>query len=289
MELQRIRVFIQWLSLTGSNIYLGFFRTKQVYQGPLKSACVPFLNCHSCPSALFSCPIGTLQHYMTLHRIPGILLSYLLVIGITVGSMGCGWLCPFGLLQDLMYKIRSFKIRIPKHLTIFRYIVLLFLVILIPLITRETWFSKLCPMGTLQAAIPWAGWNPVIPIYNEHVVSISAIGFLFTIKILILTFFVMLFIISRRPFCRVVCPLGAIFGFFNKYSIIRLAVNKEQCKDCNSCEKDCPVDINVSKETNSTTCVRCFKCLRCDGVKLEIGALKEKVDFIPAPDKKFSD
>lgn len=289
MELQNIRLFIQWFSLVGSNVYLGFINTKRIYQGALKSACVPFLNCHSCPSALFSCPIGTLQHYMTIHKIPGILLSFLLVIGITIGSMACGWLCPFGFFQDLMYKIRSFKIKIPKHLTTFRYIVLLFLVILIPFITQETWFSKLCPMGTLQAALPWAAWNPIIPIYNERAVSVSAIGLLFMIKILILALFVMLFIIAKRPFCRVVCPLGAIFGFFNKYSIIRLAVNKEQCKDCHSCEKDCPVDINVSKETNSTTCVRCFKCLKCEGVKLEIGGLKEKVSIITLDNIEVAD
>ncbi len=289
MELQGIRVFIQWVALIGSNIYIGFLSTKQIYQGATKSACVPFLNCHSCPSALFACPIGTLQHFMTLHRIPGILLGYLLAIGITVGSLACGWLCPFGFLQDLMYKIRSFKIKIPKYLSHCRYIVLLFFVILIPFITQETWFSKLCPMGTIQAALPWVGWNPIIPIYNERAISTSAIGILFAIKLLILTLFLMLFIISKRPFCRVICPLGAIFGFFNKYSIIRLTANKEQCKNCNNCEKDCPVDINASKETNSTTCVRCFKCLKCESVNLEIGGFKEKVELVPASNLKTSD
>lgn len=273
MDLNSIRILMQCLALIGSNMYLGFIKTKQVYQGALKSACVPFLNCQSCPSAFFSCPIGVCQHFMTLHKIPFILLGYLFAIGITIGAMACGFLCPFGFIQDLMYKIRSFKIKIPEKLSRFRYFVLLFLVVLIPFITQQTWFSKLCPMGTLQAALPWAVWNPVIPVYNERAVSVTGIGFLFAVKILILIFFLGLFVISKRPFCKTVCPLGAIFGFFNRYSLVRLKVNTEKCKDCNKCADDCPVDINVGEDANAPACVRCLRCMKCESVTLRIGNL----------------
>ena len=278
MNLNQVRIATQWLALIISNAYLGFVKTKQIYQGTLKSSCVPFLNCHTCPSALFSCPIGTFQHFMTLHRIPYLLIGYLFAIGITVGSMACGWLCPFGFMQDLMYKIKSFKIKIPKQAVSFRYFILFFLVIMLPYITQETWFSKLCPMGTIQAAIPWAIWNPTIPVYNEPAVAPNSLGLLFAIKLLILIIFLGLFIISKRPFCRTVCPLGAIFGFFNKYSILKLKVDLSNCQGCDKCVQTCPSDLNVSDDPDSAACVRCFKCLKCDSVKISMPALPGKSD-----------
>ncbi|MBF0479904.1 MAG: 4Fe-4S binding protein [Candidatus Omnitrophica bacterium] len=271
MDLQSLRTMIQWISLLLSNMYLGFFKTKQVYQGDLKSACVPFLNCHSCPSALFSCPIGTIQHFMTIQKIPYLLIGYLAAIGITVGSLACGWLCPFGLIQDLLHKIKSIKIRLPEKLTSLRYLVLIFLVILFPLMTQQTVFSKFCPMGTIEAAVPWVIWNPIIPVYGEPAVSIQTLGLLFVVKIIIALLFIGFAVFIKRPFCRLGCPLGAIFGFFNKHSFLQLDVNTQDCKDCNKCRECCPVDINISDDTGASTCVRCFSCLKCENVKVRLG------------------
>jgi polyferredoxin len=279
MDLNLLRSIAQWISLIGSNIYLGFFKTKQVYQGPLKSACVPFLNCNSCPSALFSCPVGALQHFMTLRKIPFTILGYLLALGLAVGAMTCGWLCPFGFLQDLMVKVPSPKIKLPKRISELRYWVLVLLVVLVPLMTQETWYSKLCPMGTLQAALPWALWNPVIPVYGEQVVSPSSYGLLFAVKIVILLVFLVLFVVSKRPFCRTACPLGAILGFLNRYSWVQLKVDSANCKDCFGCAKTCPVDLQVGEDPNASTCVRCLKCLDCKHVHLMLGGLKEEVDL----------
>ncbi|MBF0386918.1 MAG: 4Fe-4S binding protein [Candidatus Omnitrophica bacterium] len=272
MDLQRLRETVQWCTLVLSNLYLGFFKTRQVYQGPLKSACVPFLNCHSCPSAFFSCPIGTIQHFMTIHKFPYLVAGYLTAIGVTVGSLACGWLCPFGFMQDLLYKIKSIKIHIPLKLAVSRYLVLALLVVLFPLVTQETSFSKLCPMGTLQAAFPWVLWNPVIPVYGEPAVATSTLGFLFVIKVLIAVLFVGFFVFAKRPFCKLACPLGAIFGFFNRHSLLQLDVDPGKCRDCQKCREVCPVDINISDDPGSSVCVRCFNCLKCDSVKVRIGA-----------------
>ena len=271
MDLQQIRALIQWLSLIFSNAYLGFLSTKQVYQGSLKSICVPVLNCHSCPSALFSCPIGTIQHFMTLRKFPYLLTAYLALIGISVGSLACGWLCPFGLMQDLLYKVKSVKIRIAQKLSSLRYLVLFFLVILFPLVTQETWFSKLCPMGTFEAAIPWVLWNPTIPVYGEPAVSTHSLGWLFIVKLLIALAFLGFFIVAKRPFCRLACPLGAIFGFFNRHSILQLKVDPHGCTDCQQCKVNCPVDINISDDPGSSACVRCFHCVKCANVRIQIG------------------
>ena len=281
LDINVIRIYMQVHAFIAANMYMAFLKTKQVYQGSLKSVCVPFLNCQSCPSAFFSCPIGIFQHFMTIHKIPYTLLGFLCAIGMLIGSMACGWLCPFGLFQDFLYKFRSFKIKIPKQLSMLRYFFLLFLVILIPIVTHETWFSKLCPMGTLQAAIPWAAWNPIVPAYQESAVSPQSLGTLFVIKLLILMFFIVLFIISKRPFCRTVCPLGAIFGLFNKISIMKLKVNTKDCKSCHNCSDSCVVDLNVGDDPNDSTCVRCLKCLKCENVNIDFGGFKDKVKVIP--------
>ncbi|MBF0430014.1 MAG: 4Fe-4S binding protein [Fibrobacteria bacterium] len=282
--IERARVISQWLSFIIPNAYMGFLKTKKIYQGSLKSVCVPFLNCHSCPTSFFTCPIGAIQHFVTIHKIPFTVIGYLLAISMTVGAMACGWLCPFGLLQDLMYKIKSFKITIPNQLTSFRYFVLLFLIFLIPFFTQETWFSKLCPMGTLQAGLPWIIWNPMMPVDNIPAVSASAIGTMFLIKLVILLSFLCLFVIAKRPFCRVICPLGAIMGFFNRFSLVRLQVDTGHCKDCNKCVGDCLVELNVSHDPNHSACVRCLKCLKCENVSMRVGPEKNQTRVLPQPE-----
>ncbi|MBF0469275.1 MAG: 4Fe-4S binding protein, partial [Desulfamplus sp.] len=113
MILSRTRQLMQFASTFLSNSYMGVLGTKNISTGPLKGVCVPFLNCYACPTAVFSCPIGALQHFMTIRVIPYYLIGFFVVTGITVGRMACGWLCPFGFLQDIMYKIPSRKMKIP--------------------------------------------------------------------------------------------------------------------------------------------------------------------------------
>ncbi|OVE80514.1 hypothetical protein BVY01_00060, partial [bacterium I07] len=126
---------IRWLFIVGiggifANGYFKVISTKMIYDGPLKSGCVPFLNCHACPTALMSCPIGMLQHFAAIKKWPFLLIGFLGIIGTTVGRSACGWLCPFGYVQDLMYKIKSRKFSIPKPLTNMKYVSLAVLAIL---------------------------------------------------------------------------------------------------------------------------------------------------------------
>jgi hypothetical protein len=163
MHLSRFRMMIQTASTVLSNGYVGAFVTKAVNSNPLKGVCVPYLNCYACPSALFSCPIGTMQHFMAIREIPYLLIAMLGAVGITVGRMACGWACPFGFLQDLIYKIKSRKFMLPWYLKYFKYGFLAIFVLFLPYVTGDTWFSKICPMGTLTAGIPWMAWNPDNP------------------------------------------------------------------------------------------------------------------------------
>jgi len=239
-----------------------------IFQGGIKGICVPALNCYSCPSAMGACPIGAMQTFFGGLRFNlsvaqkkfGLYVAGLLAtVGSAVGRMPCGWICPFGFVQELVHKIPSPKIKIPHFLTYFRYVVLATTVVALPLLIvdqfgyGQTWFCKwICPAGTLEAGIPLmlikADLRPLI-------------GFMYYWKLGLLALFLVWFVLSRRPFCRTVCPLGAFWGLFNKASLFRMAVDPDKCTLCDKCTRDCPVEISIYKSANSPDCVRCLKCV----------------------------
>ena len=261
---------LRWFCVAGiggilSNSYLSVLATKQVYAGPLKKGCVPFLNCHACPTAYMSCPVGILQHFAAIRQVPFLLIGFLSSVGLVFGRAACGWLCPFGWVQDMMYKIKSRKVRIPRILKKGKYVSLVLLAILLPFFTEAHWFSRLCPWGTLIAGLPWVLWNPVDPEFGMPVIEPGMAGWLYVVKILVLVLFLVLFVISKRPFCRTFCPLGAIYSLFNRISIMRMSV-EGKCVDCDLCVQVCPVDIRISDDPNSPDCIRCLKCTVCKNV-----------------------
>jgi polyferredoxin len=88
------------------------------------------------------------------------------------------------------------------------------------------------------------------------------IGTLYWIKAAILGGFVAWMSVTRRPFCRWVCPLGALWAPFNTVSALRLQVDEEACIQCNRCQEVCPVDIRVYENANDSACIRCLACVR---------------------------
>ena len=109
---ERKKNIIQALATLATNANLkGFFEGK-IYTGNTKVACVPGLNCYSCPGAVGSCPIGSLQAVIGSKKfsISYYVFGIMILIGALLGRLVCGLLCPFGFVQDLLYKIQSFKI-----------------------------------------------------------------------------------------------------------------------------------------------------------------------------------
>lgn len=223
------------------------------------------LNCYACPTAIFSCPIGTLQYFAALHRVPFYALGVIGLAGALGGRMSCGWLCPFGFLQDLLYKARVPKWTVQAgKVGWLRYVFLIGLVFIVPYITLDPWFSKLCPMGTLQGGIP------VVLSTSE---LREQIGWLYFLKIGILAVFLVWMLVTKRPFCRYVCPLGAIWSLFNRVSMVRLTVKAQSCQACNRCRQVCPVDIYVYEDPNAAQCIRCLECIKAcpqQAIRLEL-------------------
>ena len=248
-----------------SNSYLQVITTKSIYSGALKGFCIPFLNCHACPFAIFSCPIGMLQYYAATQQLPFFLLGFFIVIGLVVGRAACGWLCPFGLIQDVMFKIKTRKFGIPNFLNYSKYVILILFVIILPFLTNIHWFSRLCPYGALIAGVPWILWNPIDPDFNAPVIDFEMIGFVYFLKIGILIFFLIWFVYAKRPFCRIACPLGAIWAVFNKVSLLRFTVSSN-CTNCHQCDKVCPMELATFKEVDSENCIKCLDCTSCEHI-----------------------
>ncbi len=251
-----------WAAITNSNVD-GFFKGK-IYTGQLKNACVPGLNCYSCPGALGSCPIGALQAVLGKkgHWFSFYVIGILMLFGALVGRVVCGWMCPFGLFQDLLHKIPfPKKIRtMPKEkiLVKIKYFILLVFVIILPMFwvnflgNGDPYFCKyLCPAGTLEGGVPLVLLNPVMR---------ATVGWLFAWKNLILLMTIILSIIVYRPFCKVLCPLGAIYSLFNKVSLYQYRVDMDSCIACGRCAKVCFMNVDPVKDANHLECIRCGKC-----------------------------
>ena len=263
-RISKIRLIIQACFTALSNGYVKGFIHGRIYNGDLKYICVPGLNCYSCPGALGSCPIGSLQATFgsRQYKISLYVLGLISLFGVFLGRFVCGFLCPFGLIQDLLFKIPFVKkIRqLPgeKFLRWFRYIILAVFVILLPMLVvditglGEPWFCKfICPAGTLEGGIPLVLLNKTLR---------SATGFLFKWKLLILGITVLASIIIYRPFCRYICPLGAIYGLFNKASFFRYNIDESKCTKCGICQATCKLNIKVYINPNSLDCIRCGEC-----------------------------
>lgn len=264
-----IRRWIQISATLLCNAYWLFPFSRHIYLGHLKSLCVPGLNCYSCPAAAGACPIGAIQTFMASVR-PNFkagsqhlglyVIGMLGFIGSIVGRMPCGWVCPFGFLQELLYKIPSPKFGVPKILTHMKYVFLGFLVFILPLTAVDefgygmTWFCKfICPAGSLEAGIPMILLKPEL----RH-----ATGLLYISKVTILALFIVWMVLSRRPFCRTTCPLGAVYSLFNRHSIFRMTHDPEKCTRCEACYADCPMGIKFYEGANQHDCIRCLRCLR---------------------------
>ena len=212
----------------------------------------PALNCYACPAAAFACPIGSLQHFIERRKVPLYVLGAVGLVGALIGRASCGWFCPFGWLQELVYKIPTPKLRLPNRFNWTRYVALGVLVVALPFFTRESWFCKLCPAGTLEAGIPMALLFADIR---------AMVGTLYWIKLGILGAFLAWMSVTRRPFCRWACPLGALWSPFNPISSFRLRVEQERCTRCGRCQDACPVDIRVYENAASGACIQCMECV----------------------------
>ena len=256
------RRLIQLYSALLYNAHLKGFAEGQIYTGPLKNVCVPGLNCYSCPGAVGACPLGSLQNAVaaSADRPAFYVVGLLLLFGLLLGRVICGFLCPFGLLQELLHKIPTRKVKkspLTRKLSWAKYGILLVFALAIP-----AWFALrklplpgfckfICPAGTLEGAV-------MLLLHPANDTLRAMIGGLFwwkfSLMLLILTACVFVF----RAFCRFLCPLGALYSLLSRLALLGVKVDGERCVDCGACLRVCPMDI---RSVGDRECVHCGTCI----------------------------
>lgn len=258
--ISRQRIF-QLAAAALCNGYLAGFQKGKIFTGGSKAVCVPVLNCYSCPGALGACPIGAMQTALgAWHHVPFYVLGLLTLFGVLLGRAVCGLLCPFGLVQDLLHKVPAPKGRLPERIDrpvrYVKYGVLAATVLLV-LFAPENgvappYFCKyICPAGTLGGGIPLLLSNPELR---------KLAGALFQWKVLVLVVILAASTVVHRPFCKYLCPLGAFYAVFNRFSFYQMKLDQSKCVDCKQCEHVCPMNVPVTRRIDSTECIRCGAC-----------------------------
>lgn len=225
------------------------------------------------PSVDALCPMGAVETLLTflttggmiskIHQSNLVLGAAIVIATLLVGNAFCGWVCPFGALQDgiawLRRKLHLPTLAVPHTLDrVLRWgrFVVLALVMWMSFTTAKLWFFDYDPYVTLFG-LHWlyeftpAMW-PALAILGIVVVGAFLV---------------------ERAFCRYLCPLGAVFAILNRFSILRIRRAPATCTDCKLCDKACPVGIEPAKAQPfvSTDCVGCMDCLTTCPVK---GAIK---------------
>mgnify|MGYP005756809923 FL=1 len=256
------RRLIQLYAALLTNANIKGFITGRIYTGGSKVMCVPGLNCYSCPGAVGACPLGALQNALASSgtRAPVYVIGILALLGIILGRTICGFLCPTGFLQDLAYKIKTPKLKkskVTRLLSYFKYILLIVLVIAVPLAfvgqdrLIPAFCKFICPAGTFGGAIS-------LLFHPDNADLYGMLGPMFTWKFALFCVIAVACVFIYRAFCRFICPLGAIYGFFNKIALLGIKLEKDKCTDCGLCVAHCKMDI---KHVGDHECINCGECI----------------------------
>ncbi len=256
------RKLIQLYSALLFNCYLKGYITGDIFKGFTKNFCTPGLNCYSCPGAVTACPLGALQNAFadSGKRAPYYMLGIVMLYGVLLGRWICGWLCPFGFVQELLYKIKTPKIKknfLTRVLSFLKYPVLILFAVLLPIIYMLRDFplpafcKYICPAGTFGGAIG-------LLINPANADKFGMLGGLFTWKFVLMVSILVSSVFIYRMFCRFLCPLGALYGLFNKIAVFGIKLEKKSCISCGKCVETCKMDI---RHVGDIECISCGECI----------------------------
>ena len=218
---------------------------------------IPYLSSASLHAL---CPFGgivTIYEYFVsgrfvkkVHESSWILMWITFALTLAFGPVFCGWVCPFGSFQEWIGKIgkkifgKKYNRFIPngvdQWLRYLRYVILIWVLY----------------MTAITGKIIFADYDPYFALFHFWTGEVAAIGIVILLIVMVATLFV------ERPFCKYVCPFGAVLGIFNLFRIFSIKRNPDTCVDCGACDRDCPMNIPVatSETVRNHQCITCMQC-----------------------------
>lgn len=280
------RKIIQLYAALLYNAHLRGFATGRIFTGVTKTLCVPGLNCYSCPGATAACPLGALQNALasSTTRAPFYVLGIIALFGLILGRAICGWLCPFGLIQELLHKIPTPKIkksRVTRALSWLKYVILGLFVVVLPLayalkdVPLPAFCKYICPAGTLEGAL-------ALLAHPDNSGLFAMLGALFSWKLTLMIAILIACVFAYRAFCRFLCPLGAIYGLFSKLAFVGVSVDQPKCIGCDKCIRQCPMDVRHVGDHECIHCGRCAACCPTDAIRWKGPRLTKAARWIAA-------
>ena len=301
---------IRWSTLTISTLILLFGGLAFIDLGQS----IPALACMYSGGRSGTCFLYTIQRFLGNPSASGaasfaknfIIFSLLVV---ALGKIWCGWLCPFGFLQDLadlgrrrVLKIDYYRFseRTRERLQVIKWVFLI-VTIFVPVITAfpvlaygmavdlPIPFCQLCPgkyiiplftRGTVQVCsfCPGRAGTPIDAGGTAHVAINYHSPTSITMSLLGLSISAIVIwgsILKRRFFCSY-CPMGLLISFYNRVSFFKLKKDNLKCTYCEACYNACPVDIKevfTERDKSTITHSDCIMCLKCIENCPEDGAL----------------
>ncbi|GKX29104.1 ferredoxin [Vallitalea longa] len=217
------------------------------------------------------CVVLTLIGFFMNFRVTMIIIMVTTLIG---GAYYCGWVCPFGTLQDIaskigkMLKIKKYKMPkiIQRYLKYSRYVLLVAYLV-------------------FSFDIIYAIFS-----YDPRVNLIKYLGGSFSgiVPLIILISFLVIGMFFERPFCNYLCIEGAKYGVISSLRVFTIKRDEASCVGCTKCDKACPMNIEVSKmeQVQSLQCINCFECVSACPIKDTLSY--EKISFTHKMKRKYT-
>lgn len=260
-KVQRARIAIQWGFLLFS-LYLGvvFYRFVLHFRS---GGATPFVERPDGVEAFL--PISalvSLKGWIVSGSIndvhPAALVVFLTVVAVSLllKRAFCSWICPVSTITELLWKVgnkifgRNFRVWLWLDwlLRPIKYLLVLFFLVSILLFMAPDSVSSF-----------------ILSDYNKTA-DVKMLDFFLHLSgtpLVVIGLLLLLSLFFRNPFCRFLCPYGALLGVFSRFSPVKVERSASACISCGGCNKACPshIDVMHKERVCSEECIGCLRCV----------------------------